>query len=76
MAMGPGAHVLGEGSHTPKGRPGNPHTAVLSRLLCKERARKPRPVCTTLVYCRQNTSGSHLEPRPRDPNWHFSPGEP
>ena len=32
---GPWDAVLREGSHTPRERPGNLHTAVLSRLLCR-----------------------------------------
>ena len=33
-------------------------------------------VCVLKVTSGQNTLGTHLEPGPRGPNWHFSPQEP
>ena len=52
-----------------------PHGCSLTFAL-RERAREPRPVCTVLGSCGQNTLGAHLETGLGGPNWHFSPGEP
>ena len=52
-----------------------PHGCSITFAL-QEKAPRPRPVCTILGSCRENTLGAYLDPRPRAPNWHFSHGEP
>ena len=75
MAMAPEALHPGRAPTLP----GNVK-ATSTRLFCcvssAERASEPRSLCTMLGSCGQNTLGAHLEPGPRGPNWHLSPGEP
>ena len=73
--IGPWGPAPREGSHTPRERPANLHTAVPSCAL-QERALEPRPVCTVLSSCGQNTLGAHLEPEPGVQTGFFRQGSP
>ena len=52
-----------------------PHGCSVTFSL-QERTREPRCVCTRFRSCEEDTLGAHLDPMPRGPHWHISPGEP
>ena len=75
VALAPGAPCLGRAPTLPGNVQATP-TRMFLHVCSAGDSLQPRPVCTVLCYCWQNTLGTHLEPGPRGPNWHFLPGEP